>query len=63
MNNDVSSSKFWDDCYINHNIGWDLGTVTPVFKDWCDKRIIFERNWRGKAKKMDGGSTEPRCKG
>ena len=36
MNNDVSSSKFWDDCYINHNIGWDLGTVTPVFKSWCD---------------------------
>ena len=36
MNSDVSSSKFWDNCYINHNTGWDLGSVTPVFKDWCD---------------------------
>ena len=36
MNSDVSSSKFWDNCYINHNTGWDLGYVTPVFKDWCD---------------------------
>ena len=37
MSNNVSSSKFWDDCYINKNTGWDLGSVTPVFKDWCDK--------------------------
>ena len=37
MEHDVSSSRFWDDCYINHNTGWDLGMVTPVFKDWCDK--------------------------
>ena len=37
MEHDVSSSRFWDDCYINHNTGWDLGIVTPVFKDWCDK--------------------------
>jgi len=36
MNNDISSSKFWDDCYIKHNIGWDLGMVTPVFKNWCN---------------------------
>ena len=36
MDSDVSSSKFWDNCYINHNTGWDLGSVTPVFKDWCD---------------------------
>ena len=45
MEHDVSSSKFWDDCYINDNIGWDLGMVTPVFKDWCDnlqeKKTIF----------------------
>ena len=45
MNNDVSSSKFWNDCYIKHNIGWDLGMVTPVFKNWCDnlqkKHSIF----------------------
>ena len=37
MNHDVSSSKFWDSCYIDDNIGWDLGSVTPVFKDWCNK--------------------------
>ena len=36
MNNNVSSSKFWDDCYINDNTGWDIGSVTPVFKDWCN---------------------------
>ena len=37
MNNDVSSSKFWDQCYINDNTGWDIGSVTPVFEDWCNK--------------------------
>ena len=37
MDNDVSSPKFWDSCYIDNNIGWDLGSVTPVFKDWCNK--------------------------
>jgi len=37
MNNDVSSSKFWDECYINDNTGWDIGSVTPVFEDWCNK--------------------------
>ena len=37
MNDDILSAKFWDDCYTNDNIGWDLGSVTPVFKNWCDK--------------------------
>jgi len=37
MNNDVSSSKFWDECYINNTIGWDIGSITPVFEDWCNK--------------------------
>ena len=37
MSHDVSSSKFWDDCYINNDIGWDLGSITPVFRDWCDR--------------------------
>ena len=32
----VSSSKFWDERYISNNTGWDIGNVTPVFKDWCD---------------------------
>ena len=41
MDSDVSSSKFWDNCYINHNTGWDLGSVTPVFKDWCDNKLQF----------------------
>lgn len=37
MNNDISSPKFWNNCYIKNDIGWDLGSITPVFKDWCDK--------------------------
>jgi len=37
MNNDISSSKFWDECYINNNTGWDIGSITPVFEDWCNK--------------------------
>jgi len=35
--NDVSDSDFWNQCYNEDNIGWDLGDVTPVFKDWADK--------------------------
>ena len=34
---DVSSSNFWSQYYIKNDIGWDLGGVTPAFKDWCDK--------------------------
>ena len=33
---DVSSSHFWDQCYKEDNIGWDLGSPTPIFMDWCD---------------------------
>ena len=33
---DVSDYKFWDQCYKDNNIGWDLGRVTPVFKKWSD---------------------------
>ena len=36
MNKDVSKSEFWNQCYNENNIGWDLGGVTPVFKDWAD---------------------------
>ena len=35
--NNVSNSDFWDECYIDGNIGWDLGEATPVFKDLCHK--------------------------
>ena len=34
--NDVSSDKFWNQCYIDNNTGWDIGTATPVFKQWAD---------------------------
>ena len=37
MSKDVSNSEFWNQCYIQNNVGWDLGGVTPVFKDWVDK--------------------------
>ena len=34
--NDVSSDKFWNQCYIDNKTGWDIGTATPVFKKWAD---------------------------
>ena len=37
MSKDVSNSQFWNQCYVENNIGWDLGGVTPVFKDWADQ--------------------------
>ena len=39
MLGNVSSSIFWDKCYTENTTGWDLGQVTPVFKDWCDKLV------------------------
>jgi len=33
---DVSSPNFWNKCYKEDDIGWDLGKPTPVFVDWCD---------------------------
>ena len=35
--NDVSKANFWNECYNDNNTGWDLGKITPVFKDWVDK--------------------------
>ena len=35
-NLDISSSQFWDDCYHSGDIGWDLGSPTPIFIDWCN---------------------------
>tara|TARA_B110000014_G_C20037533_1_gene539057 strand:- start:143 stop:751 length:609 start_codon:yes stop_codon:yes gene_type:complete len=34
--NNVSKSDFWNNCYDKQNTGWDLGGITPVFKQWCD---------------------------
>ena len=31
---DVSSSKFWNNKYINNEHGWDIGFPTPIFKNW-----------------------------
>ena len=35
-NVDISSSKFWNNCYRNNDTGWDLGGTTPIFRNWCD---------------------------
>ena len=35
-NIDVSSNKFWDECYDNNDTGWDLSGPTPIFIDWCN---------------------------
>jgi SAM-dependent methyltransferase len=34
--NNVSDAHFWNERYANNDIGWDLGGVTPVFKDWAN---------------------------
>ena len=36
MSNNVSDAHFWNKCYANNNMGWDLGRATPVFKDWAN---------------------------
>ena len=36
-NLNVSSSDFWDNCYSNNDTGWDLGSPTPIFIDWCNQ--------------------------
>ena len=48
----VSSSEFWEQCYQEDNIGWDLGAPTPIFMDWCDslqtsKRICIPGSGNG----------------
>jgi len=55
MNDDIniSSPGFWDECYDNNNIGWDLGAPTPIFVDWCNnlkqssKKICFPGSGNG----------------
>jgi SAM-dependent methyltransferase len=32
----VSSAHFWEQCYQENNVGWDLGAPTPIFMNWCD---------------------------
>ena len=32
----VSSAHFWEQCYQESNVGWDLGAPTPIFMNWCD---------------------------
>ena len=33
----ISSPDFWNTCYENNETGWDLGSPTPIFVDWCNK--------------------------
>ena len=35
-NNDVNQSNFWENRYKKEEIGWDLGTETPVFTALSD---------------------------
>ncbi len=30
------NANFWNDKYINHQTGWDLGEVSPPIKQWAD---------------------------
>ena len=34
---EVSSSGFWDQRYVDNNIQWDLGTVTPIVSHYLKK--------------------------
>ena len=36
-NSNVSSADFWNSCYRNNDTGWDLGSPTPIFTDWCNQ--------------------------
>ena len=31
------SEKAWDNRYLNNDIGWDLGTVSPPLKAYFDQ--------------------------
>lgn len=38
--NDVSSPDFWQKKYDDHNLPWDTGTGTPVFKRLIDSGVL-----------------------
>ncbi|MDG0974800.1 MAG: methyltransferase domain-containing protein [Crocinitomicaceae bacterium] len=31
------SAEFWNTCYLQNKIGWDLGEVSPALKYWMDE--------------------------
>ena len=33
---DVSTAKFWQNCYQTDDAGWDLNGPTPALQEWCD---------------------------
>ena len=39
----VSSAHFWEQCYQENNTGWDLGTPTPIFMNWCDNLELLSK--------------------
>ena len=39
----VNDSNFWNQKYISNKFTWDIGTPTPIFKEWS-KKIINKQN-------------------
>ena len=35
--NDVDLPKYWDAKYLNNEALWDLGSPTPIIKEWAEK--------------------------
>lgn len=33
----ANQAQFWQDCYNQNQTGWDLGSVSPPLKAYCDK--------------------------
>ena len=40
MNNDINTSIFWNDKYLNREHAWDIGCVTPLF---IEKEKTFKK--------------------
>ena len=38
--NEVDHSQFWEDIYLEDDVGWDLNGVTPIFESLSNELIL-----------------------
>ena len=38
MKKTILNQSYWDNRYINHQTGWDLGEISPAIKKWFDNQ-------------------------
>jgi hypothetical protein len=38
----ILNQSYWDNRYINHQTGWDLGEISPAIKKWFDNQTNKE---------------------